>query len=160
MEPVSVSDDEKRMREHYILYCFPNDEPCKKAVYAAANAEILQQTDVYDIQTLQELPPWLDGVPWIVDTNTKTGYKGTDCLEFIQSKRRPGRIPIIKTSPSQLLQMSLDAGSLGMGATKDASSLESERNLTNSLIQERLKNHEQDDIPIPKALKEQGITAE
>lgn len=79
----------------YVLYVAPRangrgpEEKCRGSQAALALIEAFREdVDVQDVSELQqrgdELPPWLDGTPCVVDTARKLAFKGSDAIEHLR----------------------------------------------------------------------------
>jgi hypothetical protein len=76
-----------------VLYIKDGD----RASYAAldllnGNVMLKQQTFLQEVGLLRVRPPWLNGVPIIVDKVEGIAHRGTKCLEFLKAYQQRGAV--------------------------------------------------------------------
>ena len=88
----SKLQDDATFAERYVLFVHPNDRngACKNAVQLLQKGGFQSDVKVSDIRHVPSrfLPPFVDGVPLLVDTTTKDIYRGTSCLQKIQAETK------------------------------------------------------------------------
>lgn len=76
---------------NFLLYVIPKDTNSKKAAYLSG-----RDTHIVNAQ-LEPRPKWLKGVPTLVDIKTKAVYEGSECLKFLEFRRRADRCKYVPT---------------------------------------------------------------
>ena len=71
-------------RKQFVLYLKPNDGPSSQAYRLAV--PMLNLIDVVDTRTLKpaEIPPFLKGVPTLLDIGKREAYPGRLCLQILE----------------------------------------------------------------------------
>lgn len=77
-------DQNAQNYRRYLLYIVPDNVPSQKAIsYSAPLFDSIQIINVNKLQP-NEKPPWLTGVPILIDQQTKNAYKGTNAINFLE----------------------------------------------------------------------------
>jgi hypothetical protein len=87
-ENSKIADSEVR---RYILFYVKNDEPSKEALdKLKKNKALSDDTFVQNAAKLGKRKPWwLDGVPTLFDKSKSSLLKGSSCIEFIETYKKP-----------------------------------------------------------------------
>jgi len=74
--------------KQYVLYVFPGEPVCERALSMLTDEVILQ-----DVTKLPRLPPFVDGVPILADKKNETLARGSACLEALKQLKDSELIP-------------------------------------------------------------------
>lgn len=84
--------DDSVFAERYVLFVHPNDRngACRTATASLAKGGFQSEVKVSDIRNIPArfLPPFVDGVPILADTQTKEVFRGTECLQKIDAMNK------------------------------------------------------------------------
>lgn len=71
--------------QEFIFYYLPKCPTCKGLLEKINENGLDNTLFIQNVLLLQELPPWLVGVPTMIQTTTGLMYKGTDCITLLNA---------------------------------------------------------------------------
>ena len=81
-QPQQLQQQAAQLKKPFVLYLKANDDNSSAAYRLAV--PILNQIEVQDTRQLKEIPPFLKGVPTLLDIGKREAYPGRLCLQFLE----------------------------------------------------------------------------
>lgn len=82
---LDADGDDPSSFKNYVLYILNDNAGSDKLLnLVRAKPGLADKTWVQDVKLLRERPPWLNGVPIIVDKGDKKAYRGSSAFTFVQ----------------------------------------------------------------------------
>ena len=81
--PPDVSKMSEEDFKQYVLYVFPGDENCDRAM-----TMLTDEVHVADVTKMPRLPAFIDGVPILGDKKSKELFRGTSCMEKLSTLKK------------------------------------------------------------------------
>ena len=93
MSDSAFNDNDPSVYKTHILYMLPTDENCNKLIRVLENHPIGEHVFYQDVSKLGSRPPWLDGVPILVDKSTSKAHKGRNIYAYVQEWKTDDFMP-------------------------------------------------------------------
>lgn len=97
--------------KNFILYIKDGDHNSNEALdILNGNVLLKQQTFIQEVSLLRVRPPWLNGVPIIVDKAESVAHRGRVCLEFLQNFHQREAVGMMGRRLGRSRRMQFDTG--------------------------------------------------
>jgi hypothetical protein len=83
MSDKAFEDNDASVYKTHILYVLPRDPNCVALLKAIEQHPLGEEVFVQDVGQLRQRPPWLDGVPILVNKKTNTAKKGGAIRQYL-----------------------------------------------------------------------------
>jgi len=123
MSDSAFNDNDPSVYKTHILYMLPTDENCNKLLRVLEDHPINEHVFQQDVSKLSARPPWLDGVPILVDKSTSKAHKGRNIYAYIQEWKSDDFLPAGACTGGYASFESNGEDELGDASTKKFASL-------------------------------------